>query len=136
VSRGPADRTGVRSDRVALFGHSRGGGAALLCALAAGGVRALILNSTGYPTDVVARAADVAVPILLLHGTRDDPADGGSALTVVDRARAFEAALRAAGKQVDATYFEAGHNAVFATAAQYEATVRRVTSFLRQLLVP
>src|SRR5215203_3749838 len=110
---------GIRPDRVALFGHSRGGGAALMYALGAGGVRALVLNSTGYPPEVVARAPDVAAPILLLHGTRDDPADGGSALTAVGLARAFEAALRAAGKEVDATYFEAGHNDLFVSAAQY-----------------
>jgi dienelactone hydrolase len=127
---------GVRPDRVALFGHSRGGGAALMYALGAGGVRALVLNSTGYPPEVVARAPDVAAPILLLHGTRDDPVDGGSALTAVDRARAFEAALRAAGKEVDATYFEAGHNDLFASAAQYDATVRRIRAFLRQQLIP
>src|SRR5215207_1763039 len=127
---------GVRPDRVALFGHSRGGGAALMYALGAGGVRALVLNSTGYPPEVVARAPEIAAPILLLHGTRDDPADGGSALTAVDRARAFEAALRAAGKEVDATYFEAGHNDLFASAAQYDATVRRISAFLRQQLIP
>jgi len=130
---------GVRPDRVALFGHSRGGGAALMHALdagGAGGIRALVLNSTGYPPEVVARAPDVAAPILLLHGTRDDPADGGSALTAVDRARAFEAALRAAGKEVDATYFEAGHNDLFASASQYDATVRRISAFLRQQLIP
>ena len=127
---------GVRPDRVALFGHSRGGGAALQYALAAGGVRALVLNSTGYPPGVVARVPDVAAPILLLHGTRDDPADGGSALSAVDRARAFEAALRAAGKEVEATYFEAGHNNLFASAAQFDETVRRVSAFLRQYLVP
>lgn len=127
---------GVRPDKVALFGHSRGGGAALAYALGTGGVRALVLNSTGYPPEVVARAPDVAAPILLLHGTRDNPADGGSALTAVDRARAFEAALRAAGKDVQVTYFDAGHNDLFASAAQYDATVRRIRAFLRQQLIP
>lgn len=126
----------VRGDRIALLGHSRGGGAALHYALGVGGVQALILNSTGYPAEIVARAGDVRAAILLLHGTRDDPADGGSTVTGIARARAFEAALQAAGKAVEVTYFEAGHNEVFASAVQYDATVRRVTTFLRQRLEP
>ncbi len=126
----------VRPERLALFGHSRGGGAALMYSLNVGGVQALVLNSAGYPPEVTARTPDVSAPILILHGIRDDPADGGSALTAVDRARAFEAALRAAGKEVDATYFEAGHNGLFDSAAQYDATVRRIGAFLRQHLIP
>ena len=131
---------GVRADRVALVGHSRGGGTALQYAQALGdtrGVRATVLNSAGYPDDVVGRAPAVGVPLLMLHGTADAPADGGSAFTAVGRARAFEAALRAAGKDVEAVYVDGGtHNGLFASAAQYDASVARVAAFLRRRLEP
>jgi dienelactone hydrolase len=131
----------VRGDRIALVGHSRGGGASLQYVLTTGGlpvgVRAAVLNSTGYPPEVTARAAEVRVPLLLLHGTADDPADGGSALTAVERARAFEAALHAAGKDVEAVYVDGGrHNSLFASEQQYEMTVRRIADFLRRRLGP
>jgi len=69
----------VRADRVALFGHSRGGGAALNYALSGTStVRAVVLNSTGYPGDLAKQVPGTSVPILMLHGTADDPAGGGS----------------------------------------------------------
>src|SRR4029450_6978862 len=43
---------GVRADGVALFGHSRGGGAALHYALTTRDVPALVLDSSGYPDPV------------------------------------------------------------------------------------
>ena len=43
---------GVRANRIALFGHSRGGGAALSYALRTGSVQAAMLNSAGYPADL------------------------------------------------------------------------------------
>jgi alpha-beta hydrolase superfamily lysophospholipase len=99
------------------------------------GVRAVVLNSAGYPDDVVGRAPSVAVPVLMIHGTADAPADGGSAFTAVERARAFEAALRAVRKDVEAVYIDGGqHNGLFANAAQYDATVRCVAKFLRRHL--
>lgn len=131
---------GVRSDRVALVGHSRGAGTALQYAQALGearGVRAAVLNSAGYPDDVLARARAVGVPILIIHGTADAPGDGGSAYTAVGRARAFEAALRAARKDVDAVYVDGGgHDGLFASAAQYDASVTRIAAFLRRRLLP
>ena len=69
---------GVRGDRVALFGQSRGGGAALHYVFERGGVWVAVLNSTGYPQEVVDRAGAVSAPLLLLHGKADSPADGGS----------------------------------------------------------
>ena len=131
---------GVRGDRVALVGHSRGAGTALQYARALGaarGVRAVVLNSAGYPDDVVARAPALGVAVLVVHGTADAPADGGSALTAIARARAFEAALRSAGRRVDTLYVDrAGHNGLFENPAQYDATVRRVAAFLRAELTP
>jgi len=126
---------GVRPDRVAILGQSRGGGAALHYVLERGGVRAAVLNSTGYPPEVVDRAGEVSAPLLIVHGTADNPADGGSARTAIERARAFEAALRAAGRPVEVLYFEGGrHNGLFADSAQYDATLRRIATFLRSRL--
>lgn len=126
---------GVRADRVALFGHSRGGGAVLHYVLEGGAVQAAVLNSAGYPEELARRTADVRVPILMLHGVADDPADGGSAMTNVRMARAFEAALRHAGAPVEATYYdEGGHNSLFTSAAQYDAEVQRIAAFVRRHL--
>ena len=127
----------VRKNRVALFGHSRGGGAALdYVLLHTGTVKAAVLNSAGYPPEVTARASEVDVPILLMHGTADSPAGGGSAFTNVTMARVFEAALGNAGKAVDAVYYEgAGHETLFTVRTQYEDALQRMTTFLRQHLV-
>jgi len=126
----------VRADRVALFGHSRGGGAALNYILRAETVRAAVLNSAGYPAELAERAAEVKVPLLILHGAADSPADGGSPMTDVQMAHNFETALRRAGKQVQAVYYDgAGHNAIFTSATQYDDEVQRMTAFLRRHLL-
>ena len=49
----------------------------------------------------VTRAAEFNTPILILHGTADGPAGGGSANTHVALARDFEAALRRNQKPVE-----------------------------------
>lgn len=125
---------GVRRDRVALFDHSRGGGAALHYVLGGGGVQAVVLNSAGYPQELGGRAADLHVPILMLHGMADGPSEGGSPMTNVQMARNFETALRRAGRQVEATYYEGGHNAIFTNPAQYTAELQRILTFLREYL--
>ena len=126
----------VRADRVALFGHSRGAGAALDYVLThPGEVQAAILNSAGYPSELLARVSGINVPILILHGTADDPADGGSALTNVEMARRFEKALRGASKSVEAKYYEgAGHNSLFSISSQRRDAVQRMSAFLRRTL--
>jgi dipeptidyl aminopeptidase/acylaminoacyl peptidase len=74
-------------------------------------------------------------PILMLHGTADSPADGGSPLTNVQMARDFESALRAAGKPVEAVYYDgSGHNAIFTDAGQYRDEVQRMRAFLQRHL--
>ena len=126
---------GVRGDRVALYGHSRGGGAALQYALHAGEVQALVLNSAGYPAPLRERVKDVNVPLLILHGVADGTDDGGTAMTHVRMAQAFEKAMRSAGKPVESRYFETGnHNSIFTTAAQNDETVRLVAAFIRRHL--
>jgi len=126
---------GARPDRVGLFGHSRGAGATLNYILGAGHVQAAVLNSGGYPNELADRAAQVKAPILILHGKADGPADGGSALTSVQMARDFEAALRRAGKPVEAMYYEGGgHNGIFTSPTQYDDEVKRIVAFLRRCL--
>lgn len=127
----------VQENRVALFGHSRGGGAALdYVLLHTGTVKAAVLNSAGYPPEVTARAAEVDVPILLMHGTADSPAGGGSPFTDVSMARAFEAALRYAGKTVEPVYYVGGgHETIFTARTQYEDALQRMTTFLRHRLL-
>jgi dienelactone hydrolase len=122
---------GVRRDRIALFGHSRGAGAALNYSLGGGPVQAAVLNSSGYPSTFAALAARAKAPVLMLHGTADSPADGGSELSNVRMARDFEAALRAAGKPVETMYYEGGrHNGLFSDPAQYQDELQRTATFL------
>ena len=68
----------VRPDRVAIFGHSRGGGAASQYLLTASDVRAVVVSSTGYPSELTSRVDRITTPILMFHGARNKPADGGS----------------------------------------------------------
>ena len=123
---------GVRRDRVALMGHSRGAGAALYYQIGNGSASALVLDSAGYPDETVAKAASaVKVPVLLFHGVADNPADGGSDYTRVEAARRFEAAMKRAGKSVEAKYYDgASHNGVFSNATQFDDEVRRIAAFL------
>jgi alpha-beta hydrolase superfamily lysophospholipase len=123
---------GVRANRIGLFGHSRGAGAALNYALSgANQVQAVVLNSGGYPNEIAGRAREVKAPLLILHGAADGAADGGSAVTDVQMARRFEAALRRAGRPVEAMYYDgAGHNGIFSNASQYDDEVKRIIAFL------
>jgi dienelactone hydrolase len=123
----------ARRDAVALFGQSRGAGAVLNALLGGADVQAVVLNSCGYPQAVVDRAAQVPRPVLILHGVADGPANGGGEVTSVARARLFEAALREAGRTVDARYYERGdHTSLFRDPAQRDDTVERIASFLRR----
>lgn len=136
---------GVRADRVAVLGHSRGAVATLYYALERGGtsaqaadaigpaLRAVVLNSGAYPSELIGRAGELAVPTLLLHGTADSPAEGGSEMTAVRRASDFASALTVAGRVAEVEYFEgAGHNALVADGAHRARSVRRIVVFLRR----
>lgn len=122
----------VRFGRLALFGHSRGGGAALDYALSNPAViSGLVLNSTGYPDEVILRASALQVPVLIMHGDADDARDGGSAMTAPARARRFEDALKRAGAVVESKYYPGGHNSLFTDSTQYRDVVRRIADFVR-----
>jgi dienelactone hydrolase len=118
---------------IALFGHSRGGGAALNYVLKGGEARALILDNTGYPAEVTARVAKIDVPVLVLHGATNSADEGGSALSTVEMARSFESAMQRFGKPVTAIYYEgSGHNGMFKDHGQFDDVVRRTAAFAAQ----
>jgi dipeptidyl aminopeptidase/acylaminoacyl peptidase len=103
--------------------------------LAIGNVQAIILHDAAHGRRPVTRAVEFKTPILILHGTADGPAGGGSANTDVALARDFEAALRRNGKSVEANYYEGGgHNTFFTNSTQRDDEVKRMISFLRRYL--
>jgi dienelactone hydrolase len=129
--------SGANPDRIGIFGHSRGGGAALNYALEKGSVQAVVLNSSRYPGQPDGVASRMKAPILMLHGTADSPDDGGSSATDIEMARDFEAALLRAGKQVEAVYYEGGrHNSIFTSATQCDDEIQRISAFLLRHLHP
>lgn len=116
----------ARSDRVGLFGHSRGSVAALVIAATTPEIRAVVA-AAGYP-DPSTLTGETA-PILVLQGTADEfyPEDARPA-------RAFEAAMRGAGKDVESHYVEgAPHQFVFEPQWHDEA-VRVAGAFLAERL--
>lgn len=126
---------GVISDRIALFGHSRGGGAVLNYVFATDTIRAAVLESAGYPSDLAARASLLKTPVLILHGMHDNPNDGGTTLTDVRMAKNFDAAMRRAGKPVEAKYYEeGGHSSIFADPVQRKDEIHHMLDFLNRYL--
>ena len=125
----------IQKNQFALFGHSRGAGASLDYLLThPGKVQAIILNSCGYPPEVIKRAVEINAAALILHGTHDNPSDGGSAFTNIDMARKFEASLRKENKKVEVKYYEgSGHNSIFSEPKQFEDTVERIFLFLKNI---
>lgn len=125
---------GVRSERVGLFGHSRGATAALLVASTGGDVQAVVASSPSGPgapggpdTVPLTLAERLGAPVLLLHGTADETVP-------VSLTRKYEQALRALGKPVEAHYYEgAGHELPF-NAATAPDVVRRAMAFFDQHL--
>ncbi|MGY3492330.1 dienelactone hydrolase family protein [Bradyrhizobium sp. USDA 4502] len=123
-------------NRIGLFGHSRGGGAALSYMLRAGDVQAGVLSSSRYPRQLADLASRMTAPVLMLHGTADGPGDGGTEFTNVEMARNFERALCAAGRPVEAVYYADGrHNDIFAHSTRYQDELKRMSAFYRQHLV-
>jgi dipeptidyl aminopeptidase/acylaminoacyl peptidase len=56
-------------------------------------------------------------------------------MTAIARARAFEQAMRAAGRAVDVHYYEAGtHDALFRDPVQREDELARMLAFLSAIL--
>lgn len=98
---------GVRSDRTGLVGWSWGGALALVAATSVTDARAVVSVAGGplglQPTRNDPSAASVVdrlgVPVLLLHGTRDN-------VVSVDSIRQFEAQALTLGKNIESHYVE------------------------------
>lgn len=89
----------VQGDNVALFGNSLGSIAGTAVAITGARLKALVASS-GYVTSYVPFGiAGIQTPVLILHGTLDP-------LIPVREAQKFEAALLAAGKDVEVKYYE------------------------------
>ena len=122
---------GTDADRVAIVGHSRGGGATQQYLLAGGNAEAAVLHSSGYGLRPWNRAAEFKVPILIMHGT----ADSFSENTQVGFAREFERSLRANTKPVETAYCDGcGHNTFFTSSTQRDDELRKMIGFLHRYL--
>jgi carboxymethylenebutenolidase len=125
---------GARADRIGLYGLSRGGHAALWAASTGADVQAVVVDAPAHtpainphpakPLDVL---AELAAPLLMMHGTADK-------MVPVEQSREYEQAARALGKPLVVAYFEGvGHMASVQTASQAAARQRGI-AFLREFL--
>ena len=99
-----------------------------------GDVQAGVLSSSRYPQQLADLAARMKVPVLMLHGTADRLADGGTEFTKVEMARSFERALRAAGKTVEAVYYEGADTTNFDSSVRYQDELQRSLAFFEHHL--
>jgi len=124
----------ARADRIALYGMSRGGHAALWAAASGAPVQAVVVDAAAHkptlypaPKSTLEVVNKVSVPVLLMHGTNDE-------VIPVDQSREYEKVARALGKPVNAAYFEgAGHMVSVESASRPEA-IKRAVAFLREHL--
>jgi len=123
----------IQKGALVLMGHARGAGACLdYVHTHPGKVQALILNSCGYSPEVIKRANEINVPVLMLHGTVNPPFDG-SPYHDIELARQFEDALKKTNKDVEVKYYEGSDiNGLFSNAAQFTDTVEQILLFLRK----
>jgi dienelactone hydrolase len=118
---------------LALVGFSRGGGVALLRATTGAvdpvvSIAGMVEGTTAWgqlpgEVDVVARAAGIVAPVLLLHGEADR-------LVPVSQARHMEAALRANGADVEAKYYPGADHGLAQIPGVRADLVEQITRFL------
>ena len=124
----------AKPDRVAIYGLSRGGHAALWAASTGADVQAVVVDAPAHapaiapaPPSTLTIVAGLKAPLLLMHGTSD-------ASIPVKQSREYEAAAKVAGKQIEAVYFDGvGHLVSLLPQSQTEA-VARALAFLRKHL--
>lgn len=124
----------ARGDRMALYGMSRGGHAALWAAASGAEVQAIVVDGAAHspamatpPPSTIGVANRVSAPILLMHGTADY-------VIPVDQSREYEKAARAAGKTVAAVYFDGGGHMVSVESATRPEAIKQAVAFLREHL--
>jgi acetyl esterase/lipase len=136
--------------RVAMFGYSYGGYAALAASIRPNGLYQCTISGAGagdlqaiaYATadnrwqrefqhpaigglDALAHATEAQVPVLLYHGDRDQTVD-------IEQSRKFAAALRAAKKPVKLVEIkDMGHQYVFMTPAMMQEQLDIIDAFLK-----
>jgi dienelactone hydrolase len=124
----------ARVDRIALYGMSRGGHAAIWSAASGAPVKAVVADGAAHspamavpPPSTLGIVGKVSVPVLLMHGTRDN-------VIPVDQSRAYEKAARAARKPVVAVYFDGGGHMVSVEPATRPEAIKHAVAFLREHL--
>ena len=136
--------------RVAIFGYSYGGYAALAASIRPNGLYQCAISGAGagdlaaiaeatfdnrfqrefqHPTidglDALAHAREAKIPVLLYHGDRDQTVD-------IEESRKFAAALRGAGKPVKLVEIkDMGHQYIFMTPAMMKEQLDVIDSFLK-----
>lgn len=114
---------GVRADRVALLGHSRGSVASTYFGGTAGGIQAIVA-AAGYSRVDSLRTMP---PVLILQGTADT-------VTPEAQAHQFEDALKRAGIAVEAEYVAGAPHSYLFDQATHAAAIARATAFLKKTL--
>jgi acetyl esterase/lipase len=141
--------------RVAMFGYSYGGYAALAAAIRPGGLYQCAISGAGagdlasisratfdnrfqrefqHPTikglDALEHAGEASIPVFLYHGDRDQTVD-------IKQSRKFAAALRAAGKPYRLLEIpDMGHQYVTMTPAMMETQLVEIEKFLKSECKP
>ncbi len=137
-------------DRVAMFGYSYGGYAALAASIRPNGLYQCAISGAGagdlasisratfdnrfqrefqHPTikglDALAQAANAQIPVFLYHGDRDTTVD-------IKQSRKFAASLKAAGKPYKLLEIkDMGHQFVFMQPSDITLQLNEVESYLR-----
>jgi len=124
----------ARANRIALYGMSRGGHAALWAAASGARVRAVVVDGAAYrpvmldpPRSTLETLRRISVPVLLMHGTNDN-------VIPVGQAYEFERSARTMGKAVDAVYFEGGGHMVSVQSETRKEAIQLAVAFLRKQL--
>jgi dipeptidyl aminopeptidase/acylaminoacyl peptidase len=136
--------------RVAMFGYSYGGYAALAASIRPNGLYQCAISGAGagdlaaiahatadnrferefqHPTikglDALAHAKEAKIPVLLYHGDRDQTVD-------IEQSRKFAAALKSAGKPVKLVEIkDMGHQLIYWTPAMAQEQLDIVDAFLK-----
>ncbi len=100
-----AGKPGVASDRVALWGYSRGAGVALNAAMVPeGGVRSAVLVAGGGAVEDSLAGRDLS--FLLMHARRDEAVPVRATLELADDLRAAEAAVEVQALDFDGHQYD------------------------------